>query len=264
MFDDQEKTASQGQGGANGQNSNLKEPVSAETGNRLNGAIQDMFAESDKSEKPPVFQKMPDTLLPPAGAIGEKHGHQKVFFLIFLLSFLALLAVGAFFSYRYFAPRFLEEPLSGANQAPDNKINISEQTEKPDAPDKADEDTKELPADADEQADGAKAESANAANSTSTTDKLIDETNATSADSGEGSAVLDSDQDGLSDEEEWRLRTAVDNVDTDNDGLFDREEVKTHRTDPRNPDTDSDGFTDGQELKSGYNPLGPGKLFDNK
>ena len=73
---------------------------------------------------------------------------------------------------------------------------------------------------------------------------------------------LDSDGDGLTDEEEWRLGTAIDNVDTDNDGLFDREEVKVYKTNPRNPDTDGDGHIDGDEVKGGYNPLGTGRLLD--
>jgi hypothetical protein len=45
---------------------------------------------------------------------------------------------------------------------------------------------------------------------------------------------LDSDQDGLSDEEERMLGT-----------------------DPFNPDTDGDGYSDGVEVRSGYDPLKP-------
>jgi hypothetical protein len=48
-------------------------------------------------------------------------------------------------------------------------------------------------------------------------------------------------------------------LDSDSDGLDDEEE-KIYGTDPKNPDTDGDGYQDGQEVKSGYNPLGPGKL----
>jgi hypothetical protein len=75
---------------------------------------------------------------------------------------------------------------------------------------------------------------------------------------------IDSDQDGLSDEEELRLGTDPYNVDTDNDGLFDYEEVKVYGTDPLNPDTDGDGYTDGEEVKSGFNPLGPGVLYGDE
>lgn len=42
--------------------------------------------------------------------------------------------------------------------------------------------------------------------------------------------------------------------DTDNDGLSDDEEVK-YGCDINNPDTDGDGYLDGEEIKSGYNPL---------
>lgn len=75
---------------------------------------------------------------------------------------------------------------------------------------------------------------------------------------------LDSDQDGLTDEEEKQLGTDIDSVDTDKDKLFDREEVKVYKTDPLNPDTDGDGFLDGEEVKSGYDPRGEGRLYEIK
>lgn len=96
---------------------------------------------------------------------------------------------------------------------------------------------------------------------------------------------LDSDNDGLPDDVEAKLGTDPHNPDTDGDGLADGEEVITYHTnplkpdtdedglsdfdeikiwhtDPLNPDTDGDGFKDGAEVKNGYNPLGPGKLFN--
>lgn len=75
---------------------------------------------------------------------------------------------------------------------------------------------------------------------------------------------VDTDQDGLTDDEEKQLGTDPNKVDTDNDGLFDREEVKVYKTDPLNPDTDGDKFSDGDEVKNGYNPKGAGKLFEIK
>jgi len=45
-------------------------------------------------------------------------------------------------------------------------------------------------------------------------------------------------------------------LDTDQDGLSDQEE-KSYGTDPNNADTDRDGYTDGAEVKSGYDPLKP-------
>jgi hypothetical protein len=72
---------------------------------------------------------------------------------------------------------------------------------------------------------------------------------------------LDSDHDGLSDEEESALGMDPKNVDSDDDGLFDREEVKVYKTDPLKKDTDGDGYLDGEEVKKGYNPKGAGKLY---
>lgn len=59
---------------------------------------------------------------------------------------------------------------------------------------------------------------------------------------------LDSDGDGLSDQEELQIGTDPKNPDTDGDGLTDGEEVKKYFTDPLNPDTDYDGLTDGAEV----------------
>jgi len=49
-------------------------------------------------------------------------------------------------------------------------------------------------------------------------------------------------------------------LDSDQDGLTDQEE-QALGTDPHNPDTDGDGYLDGAEVKAGYNPLGAGKLI---
>lgn len=73
--------------------------------------------------------------------------------------------------------------------------------------------------------------------------------------------LIDTDSDGLTDEEETALGTDPGNPDSDADNLFDREEVKTYETDPLNPDTDGDTYLDGQEVSSGYNPKGAGRLF---
>ncbi|MBT4516515.1 MAG: CAP domain-containing protein [Candidatus Komeilibacteria bacterium] len=50
-------------------------------------------------------------------------------------------------------------------------------------------------------------------------------------------------------------------IDSDSDGLSDDEEKK-YGTDPFNPDTDNDGMSDGEEVKIGRNPNGPGMLKD--
>ncbi|MEA2064942.1 MAG: hypothetical protein U9O66_01425 [Patescibacteria group bacterium] len=71
---------------------------------------------------------------------------------------------------------------------------------------------------------------------------------------------IDSDFDGLTDEEEKIFGTNPNFADSDEDGLLDKEEIEVYHTDPMNFDTDGDGYSDGDEVKSGYNPNGEGKL----
>lgn len=72
--------------------------------------------------------------------------------------------------------------------------------------------------------------------------------------------VIDTDGDGLKDEEEKVLGTDINKFDTDGDGLNDFDEVKKWKTDPLDPDTDRDGYLDGEEVSAGYDPLGSGQL----
>ncbi len=73
---------------------------------------------------------------------------------------------------------------------------------------------------------------------------------------------IDKDGDSLDDERELEIGTDPNNWDTDGDELGDGDEVIIWKTDPNNWDTDGDTFPDGQEIKNGYNPDGPGKLFE--
>ncbi|MDP3970149.1 MAG: hypothetical protein Q8P90_00445 [bacterium] len=85
-------------------------------------------------------------------------------------------------------------------------------------------------------------------------------------DDSSAAEFIDSDHDGLSDEEELIHNTNPKKRDTDEDGLSDREEVRVYLTDPRNPDTDSDGFIDGEEVANFYHPNHPDptkRLFDD-
>ncbi len=75
-------------------------------------------------------------------------------------------------------------------------------------------------------------------------------------------ASVDSDGDGLTDAEESDAGTDPTKPDTDGDGLYDREEVQVYGTDPLDQDTDGDGFLDGSEVSQGFNPNGPGRLFE--
>lgn len=48
--------------------------------------------------------------------------------------------------------------------------------------------------------------------------------------------------------------------DTDQDGLTDQEELNQYHTNPNKADTDNDTYSDGDEIKNGYNPNGDGRL----
>jgi len=74
---------------------------------------------------------------------------------------------------------------------------------------------------------------------------------------------VDSDGDGLDDVREMELGTDPNLYDTDDDGLSDADEVLIWKTDPNNLDSDDDSYDDGTEIRSGYNPLGPGKIFED-
>lgn len=67
---------------------------------------------------------------------------------------------------------------------------------------------------------------------------------------------VDTDGDGIPDEEEAQLGTDPENADTDGDGLTDGEEVNQYNTDPLVADTDEDGCDDGEEVNAyGTDPL---------
>jgi outer membrane protein assembly factor BamB len=69
-------------------------------------------------------------------------------------------------------------------------------------------------------------------------------------------AILDSDTDGLTNLEEYNLKTDPLMADTDGDGLLDGAEVNEHGTLPLDADTDQDGLSDGIEVNEhGTNPL---------
>ncbi len=72
----------------------------------------------------------------------------------------------------------------------------------------------------------------------------------------------DTDGDGLTDAQEIEVGTDIESIDTDKDSLGDKEEVQVYGTDPLKADTDEDSYLDGQEVSAGYNPNGPGKLFE--
>jgi outer membrane protein OmpA-like peptidoglycan-associated protein len=69
-------------------------------------------------------------------------------------------------------------------------------------------------------------------------------------------AVVDTDGDGLPDDEERKIGTDPNKADTDEDGLTDGDEVKKYSTNPLKADTDGDALKDGEEVLSfATNPL---------
>lgn len=68
---------------------------------------------------------------------------------------------------------------------------------------------------------------------------------------------IDSDFDGLTDDQEFELGTNPFNPDSDFDNLSDGEEVNVFGTNPLNPDTDFGGVQDFEEILAGTNPLDP-------
>jgi hypothetical protein len=70
-------------------------------------------------------------------------------------------------------------------------------------------------------------------------------------------AGIDSDGDGVPDDQERLRGTDPGNADSDGDGLPDGEEIR-RGADPLDPDTDDDGLGDGEEVELGTNPTEPG------
>ena len=75
---------------------------------------------------------------------------------------------------------------------------------------------------------------------------------------------FDTDKDGLNDFAEIWFGTDPKKADTDGDELTDFEEVFIYHTDPHLTDTDNDNYPDKTEVNNGYNPAGPGKLYEKK
>jgi hypothetical protein len=68
-------------------------------------------------------------------------------------------------------------------------------------------------------------------------------------------AMLDSDNDNLTNFEEFLNNTNPWDQDSDNDNITDGDEIKSYGTDALNPDSDGDNFFDGVEIENKTNPL---------
>jgi len=71
----------------------------------------------------------------------------------------------------------------------------------------------------------------------------------------DGTASVDTDLDGLDDNEETSLGTDPWLADSDGDGLGDGDEVFIYGTDPMAVDSDGDGVEDGTEIDDGTDPM---------
>jgi hypothetical protein len=215
------------------------------TGANANPPAQpaDMFAGvKDLPAKPVSFQ--PKNNLPPLsgldGPAANPDNLKKYFVLVVIVLVFILLFAGAFISYKYFFASNAKVPVMEKTVVNEEKA-VEQKTSA-------------------ETAKEAEAPIENQSNIASPSENI----GTTSAPVDSPVANLDTDQDGLTDTEEKALGTNSNMSDTDNDGLFDREEAMVYKTNPLNADTDGDGFLDGDEVKKGYNPLGPGKLYEVK
>ncbi len=74
---------------------------------------------------------------------------------------------------------------------------------------------------------------------------------------GVSDADIDTDEDGLSNIDEFTKGTYPWTSDTDQDGLSDYDEIYVYGTDPLIADSDEDGLDDGSEIKLGFDPYNP-------
>jgi len=191
------------------------------------GEIDDIFAETEEKERPEVFKPkaIKEETKAAGGDVseaGQKGKGRRIFVLVIIIAGGLLLGSGGYLGYNIIMSRFTN----------DTEIEefVSEQIDNEDYIKESSPETK--------------------------TDK-----NSQSGITPE-KQLIDSDQDGLTDEEERALGMDINNVDSDGDGLFDREEVKVYKTNPLLRDSDGDGFLDGAEVKDGYDPNGQGKLYE--
>ncbi|HOZ53335.1 MAG TPA: hypothetical protein PK142_01495 [bacterium] len=216
-----------------------------------NNKVDDIFADSDKSESQPVNKapmnfnaqsSMKGAISPSADGLSEfeeeddnKSG--KIIKTIFLIIFIfAIIGIAGYFVY---SKILLPKTLNQNNPSQENVI-IE---------------------DKDVINENINNESNDAEIIATTSEEEIIENEAEEDLGTTTLETVDSDIDGITDYDEIYLYgTNPYIIDTDGDGLGDHEEIMIFGTDPLNPDTDSDTYLDGQEIISGYNPFGGGKI----
>ncbi len=206
--------------------------------------VEDIFSEVEKKEKPAVFQPKSVSSAPVEPyAPPRRSGARKILFLFILFLVFGGLGVGGWLGYGW-----LTTKVGLLNKLPwvKEKIQTSEEKKGTAAAKKNKEELAKTEGGKENQGKG------------------TEEENTAASPELQPTPPKDTDQDGLTDEEEMNFGTDINSVDTDEDGLFDRDEVKIYKTDPLNPDTDGDGYLDGVEVKAGYNPNGAGRLYEIK
>lgn len=188
--------------------------------------VEDMFLETDQNTTARIsrpFVSGQASQMPMSGEVfgGRSFGDNKILVAIIALAVLALVGVGVWLAVSFFSAKISDNNSDASlntNTATNTGVN-------------------------------------NQANQTTNVNtNATTEINANTNTTSETAALVDSDNDGLSDEEEKQLGTDSNNFDTDSDGLVDRVEVKIYKTNPLQKDTDGDGFNDGQEVISGFDP----------
>lgn len=202
--------------------------------------IEDIFSDTEL-EKPEALQpKQAGDVVSDEEMVEQKAVSKKKLITLIVVSvlFLAIVA-GAYFGYTYYVKGGNKLPFLGGEKAGDMSSVENEPAEA-----EVDTVTNQVPE--------------NNENQVINGDENNEPENVPVINNG----VLDTDGDGISDQDEVVRGMDIENPDSDSDGLFDREEVMVYNTDPTLADTDGDGFSDGDEVKGGYNPNGTGKLYD--
>lgn len=231
--------------------------------------MEDIFAETDQpsgAARPaslnqnasqsvrsaaPVNPVLPEPLMQLPDDLEDESGGNRKFFWVGLAVLIIVLGVGGYFAYAKFfavAPA-LNLPQFNINSISPAEVNRQYQN-----------DVLNYGQNGNSNADNSNNQNQNANDQAAV--PAPEDSAANNANANQPEPAMDSDKDGLSDQEENKLGTNTMAPDSDNDQLSDREEVKVYLTDPLNPDSDGDGYLDGAEVSNGYNPKGAGTLLE--
>lgn len=206
--------------------SNTPPPAPNKSPEEKRAELEDIFSETESVPTPPA--EKPDAFKPKQASEPLKNksnisNKSKIKIILIIVFGVIFLGAGGFFGYRYLM-QYLEKDIQVLEE--------NQETVEPEA-----------------------IEQNNNINNT-------DRSNTAEQKTPPPVVNIDTDNDGLTDEQEKALGTDINKTDTDYDGLSDREEVRVYNTNPLDPDTDGDSFADGTEVEKGYNPNGEGRLYE--